>query len=113
MESAADLTQPERFWAKVNRRGPDECWEWTGARVANGYGQVRVDRVLQLAHRVSWWMVHGRWPTTLDHTCHNIDLTCRGGVTCPHRRCVNPAHLEEVTQSENLRRSPHMARSSR
>lgn len=21
----------ERFWKKVNKRSPDDCWEWTGA----------------------------------------------------------------------------------
>jgi hypothetical protein len=41
----------------------------------------------------------------LDHTCHTDDPTCPGGVTCPHRRCVNPGHLEAIKQGANVLRS--------
>ena len=32
------MTEIERFWAKVDKRGPDDCWEWTGRRYEHGYG---------------------------------------------------------------------------
>lgn len=28
----------EQFWEKVDRRGDDECWPWTGSRTAAAYG---------------------------------------------------------------------------
>jgi hypothetical protein len=40
----------------------------------------------------------------LDHTCHNRDESCTGGVDCAHRRCINVEHLEPVTGAENTRR---------
>ena len=100
------LTVQERFDRLTEKRGPDDCWTWQGSRLWSNYGQFRLDRKTQLAHRVAWLLHHGTWPTSvLDHTCHNSDATCEGGVACEHRRCVNPLHLEDVTQAVNLMRS--------
>lgn len=41
----------------------------------------------------------------LDHLCHTKDKICKGGKTCLHRKCVNPEHLQLVTQAENIRNS--------
>lgn len=84
--------------------GPDGCWLWTGA-VANGYGRVVTlerPRRLAPAHRYVWELHRGPVPPgmVLDHLCHRPD-ECAGGVTCPHRRCVNPWHLEPVTRRQN------------
>ncbi|WP_371930528.1 HNH endonuclease signature motif containing protein [Streptomyces poriferorum] len=59
-------------------------------------------------HRAAYELVVGPIPEGLviDHTCHNRDATCAGGI-CIHHRCINPNHLEAVTQSENRLRSPH------
>jgi hypothetical protein len=98
-----------RFWAKVDRRGPDECWPWTGATM-HGYGVQRVLATKKTtgAHRIAWEVANGPIPTGLDidHQCHNVDLLCKGGMTCAHRRCVNPAHLEPATRQQNMHRSP-------
>jgi hypothetical protein len=65
------------------------------------------------AHRVAYELLIGAVPNdlTLDHLCHTRDAACPGGRTCPHRRCVNPAHLEPVSGRVNrLRgRSPAAA----
>ena len=41
---------------------------------------------------------------TIDHVCHTRDKSCKAASRCPHRRCVNPAHMEVVTSEENTRR---------
>jgi len=81
----------ERFWRKVNRAGADECWEWTGFISPNGYGRTTTPTGSNaLAHRISF-VVHGgvlAQGLVIDHTCRN-------------RRCVNPAHLRQVSQKTN------------
>lgn len=93
-------------------RDPHFCWPWTGCILERtGYGLIgsggNNSRSL-LAHRVVYELLVGPIPEGmhLDHTCHSNDLVCRGGPTCVHRRCVNPAHLEPVDPPENGRRVP-------
>lgn len=42
-----------RFWDKVDKGNPDECWEWTSAKTPYGYGVLRVDGKNLYAHRMS------------------------------------------------------------
>jgi len=82
---------PDRFWERVEKT--PTCWLWTGA-TSQGYGHIRVNGKVHRAHRLSYEDAIGPVPDglELDHLCH---------VTV----CVNPAHLEAVTHSENMRRS--------
>lgn len=86
--------------------GPDECWSWDEAVNQGGYGRARYGSKVYLAHRLFYEFLVGPIPDgmELDHTCHNADPTCVLRTECPHRRCVNPAHLEPVTKQENLSR---------
>lgn len=100
-------TVAERFWPKVDRsHGWAECWPWLGSVGKNGYGEFGIGGHSRWAHRVAYALAVG--PISpglhLDHECHNRDLTCSGGDSCLHRRCVNPAHLYPRTIRENLRR---------
>jgi len=100
------------FWVKVDRRGPDECWQWLAYKDDGGYGHFMVTVGTRqrdvAAHRMAYQLEVGRIPDGLqiDHVCHTNDKTCLGGITCPHRGCVNPAHLEPVLPVENIRRAP-------
>jgi hypothetical protein len=95
------------FWRKVDRRGPDECWPWTGGVSAEGYGRFTCGRRVFFAHRFAYEDHREKIPDGyfIDHLCHTNDPTCRGGPTCPHRRCCNPAHHEVVTPSESSKRT--------
>lgn len=81
----------EQFWDHVDASG--DCWEWVGYRDPRGYGRVRPQEGGSLAHRVAWTLLCGPIPKglTLDHLCRN-------------HSCVNPAHLEPVTQRLNALR---------
>jgi len=71
------------------RQGPS-CWEWTGSR-SNGYGRIKVNGTLLLAHRVAWALTHGPIPDGLviAHRCDNP-------------ACVRVDHLFVATQLENM-----------
>lgn len=111
-EFVADIEQ--RFLAYIAKSdNPDSCWIWTASTFPDGYGLFwePVAKTNAGAHRWSYAHFVGPVPEglQLDHLCHTREReTCPGGKKCPHRRCVNPAHLEPVTQLVNARRAvPH------
>jgi hypothetical protein len=93
------------------------CWIWTLSKQRGGYGLVRWGGGnMKKAHRVFYELLVGPIPDgyQLDHTCHNRDDNCAGGLTCGHRACVNPEHLEPVTGKVNsLRGKSQMAEYAR
>jgi HNH endonuclease len=82
-----------QFWPKVDKSG--ECWTWTGYVNQSGYGRfyLSTEKRATMAHRFAYEQIVGPIPEglTLDHLCRN-------------RGCVNPAHLEPVTNRENVLR---------
>lgn len=73
---------------------PSGCWEWIGAKDCHGYGRIGTSKSkVALAHRVSF----ERWRNVIppgmviDHLCRNPS-------------CINPDHLDVVTQKTNVRR---------
>ena len=90
--------------------GPlDQCWHLppgVGGPHGNGYDKLTVSGVKWYAHRLAYTLFVGPIPegTEVDHQCHNRDAECRGGDTCPHRKCCNPAHLEAVPHRINALR---------
>lgn len=104
-------TLEERFWDKVDRRGPRECWPWGGSHNAHNYGTIWGGpgrAKMLLAHRVSAEIAGLADAETYDHGCHDPER-CNLGPQCPHRLCVNPAHLEPMTRLENWRKGGNVA----
>ena len=90
--------QVQNFWKKVNKDG--ECWVWYHAD-RTGYGRYTFwtgEKTRSImAHRVSFFLTHGEWPNgVLDHLCRN-------------RLCVNPDHLEDISNRENILRGVGLA----
>lgn len=77
---------------------PDECWPWIGRRTPDGYGQFVTHNLWtshrQRAHRLVWRILVGPIPAemVIDHKCHN-------------RICVNPNHLQILSNVENAQRN--------
>ena len=69
------------------------CWEWTGPLHHNGYAACSRTAGTNRGHRVTYMLLVGPIPAglVLDHLCRV-------------RRCINPMHLEPVTDDENKRR---------
>lgn len=81
----------DRFWTKVDQSGgPDACWLWTAAVNRKDYGQIEEGRQMWRAHRIAYEWTVGPIPPgmQIDHKCHV-------------HRCVNPKHLQVVTQQKN------------
>jgi len=75
---------------EVDDRG---CWRWQASTNSAGYGQTFAWKVGWLAHRLAYTVMVGAIPDgwEVDHRCRVRD-------------CINPEHLEAVTQEENKRR---------
>ncbi len=78
---------PREFWEQVTPAG---CWEWTGARDRDGYGQTRIGMKRVKAHRKAWEILHGPIPAGL-HVLHR----------CDNPPCVRPDHLWIGTERDN------------
>ncbi len=80
-----------RFWKYVDKRGPADCWPWTGHRSTDGYGRIKVDGNMEQASRVAWELTFGPIPTG-KQILHHCDVPA----------CCNPAHLFLGTQADNM-----------
>lgn len=89
----------ERFWKKVDKRGPDECWPWLASTSGHSKkypnkeprGGIRINKRRIPATRAGWFIHYGFDPYPL-HVLH----------TCDNGLCCNPAHWFRGTNKENI-----------
>ena len=92
------MTTEGRIRALVREDPNTGCWIWTGSFAGSGYPTISVGGRKQAGHRVAYEAFIGPIPEglELDHLCSTPT-------------CVNPAHLEPVTHTENVLRGRSFA----
>lgn len=88
-----DQQTKDRFWSKVERRGPLECWPWLPSQAAGTRGSFSLNGRTATAPNAALTLTKGEAPEGKPFACH----------TCDNPNCVNPAHLWWGSNQDNIR----------
>ena len=89
--STRHLSLRDRLDLYISQK-PSGCWIWTGSTNGKGYGRVSVSGRMMVAHRVVYELYVGSIQKGLK-LLHSCDTSL----------CVNPGHLFQGTQFDNIR----------
>lgn len=78
------------LWGKIIVN--ETCWEWQGSKTIAKYGTIVLEGRVQMVHRVSWELANGRSVAEGLFILHS----------CDNPSCINPEHLREGTQQDNM-----------
>lgn len=98
-------TDVERALARIEQRGPNQCWWWTGAvDQSNGFPRMKLRTGSQrMVARFVWEIVYLRGPIpagwVIVRAEHDWD-PCPDPTHCVHRICMNPGHMRLARQAE-------------
>lgn len=92
-----------RFWAKVDKRGAEECWPWAGTIDPKGYGRISINNRSRSATHISLEIADKPRPDDKPFALHR----------CDNPPCVNPAHLWWGTAGDNAKDAFEKGRNTR
>jgi hypothetical protein len=95
-------TFEQKLWSYIDRRGENECWNYTKGLDRDGYGHFYFDGKTYRAHRAVYKVSKGPIPKGY-YVCH----------TCDNPTCCNPEHLIIGTPKENMRQMAERGRSKK
>lgn len=86
-----EMTACERIKANIKIDSISNCWNWTGAKAAHGYGAITYKYKCQRVHRLSY-------ESFIGPILNNLSVLHK----CDNKSCCNPDHLFLGTQKDNI-----------
>lgn len=82
----------DRFWSKATLNTENGCFEWiVGEKTYGKHGRIWLNGKSVSAHRKAYELIYGPIKEGM-YICH----------LCDNKMCVNPEHLYEGTNSDNI-----------